>query len=300
MRMKIATGIGIACAGWLCAMSAGHAQEVPTPPAVTPQEQPVPPPHEAPAFSFPAVAPVPTAPVPVPVPATEAAPVASELLEVTPQSVTVTASNMAAPPRVRFTAYRDSYLTAKKVWQVSRGNVVMALRLIPAKLSATIDDVRVALQGDGAPVAIKVGEGGVFIVPINDEIAAQGGSFLVNKGRGELTANMVIQPSVARDAWTVSRVAQVLHDARLAVHAITPWYKRLFSSEVQSLAFCAPERGSALQLMQDQQLIATLPMNDAAVNDINLPVYCKMFDGEDKYPGHYRVVMPEQATVLIL
>lgn len=299
MRMKIATGIGIACAGWLCAMLPGHAQEVQTTPAVTPQEQPaVPPPHEAPVMSLPAAAPAQDATNPAPAAAPES--VASELLEVTPQSVTVTGSNMAAPPRVRFTAYRDSYLTAKKVWQVSRGNVVMALRLIPAKLSATIDDVRVALQGDGAPVAIKVGEGGVFIVPINDEIAAQGGSFLVNKGRGELTANMVIQPSVARDAWTVYRVAQVLHDARLAVHAITPWYKRLFSSEVRALAFCAPERGSALQLMQDQQLIATLPMNDAAVNDINLPVYCKMFDGEDKYPGHYRVVMPEQATVLIL
>ncbi len=291
----------IACAGWLCALSLGHAQEVP-PPVVTAQEQPASTPPDSPAAPAPAPAPAPEPTPPVPEAAAPQAPAppASELLEVTPQSVTVTASNMAAPPRVRFTAYRDSYLTAKKVWQVSRGNVVMALRLIPAKLSATIDDVRVALQGDGAPVAIKVGEGGVFIVPINDEIAAQGGSFLVNKGKGELTANMVIQPSVPRDAWTVARVAHVLHDARLAVHAITPWYKRLFSSEVQSLAFCAPERGSALQLMQDQQLIATLPMNDPAVNDINQPVYCKMFDGEDKYPGHYRLVMPEQATVLIL
>ncbi|WP_426076003.1 hypothetical protein [Janthinobacterium sp. PSPC3-1] len=297
MRRRI--GIGIACAGWLCAMSPGHAQEAQTPPpAVTVQEQPPLPQQqqELPATPAPAAPPAQDATPAVPAPE----PVAAELLEVTPQSVTVTASNMAAPPRVRFTAYRDSYLTAKKVWQVSRGNVVMALRLIPAKLSATIDDVRVALQGDGAPVAIKVGEGGVFIVPINDEIAAQGGSFLVNKGKGELTANMVIQPSVPRDAWTVARVAHVLHDARLAVHAITPWYKRLFASEVQSLAFCTPERGSALQLMQDQQLIATLPMNDAAVNDINQPVYCKMFDGEDKYPGHYRLVMPEQATVLIL
>ena len=296
--MRRRMGIGIACAGWLCAMSPGHAQEAQTsPPAVTVQEQPpLPQQQELPATPAPAALPAQDATPAVPAPE----PVAAELLEVTPQSVTVTASNMAAPPRVRFTAYRDSYLTAKKVWQVSRGNVVMALRLIPAKLSATIDDVRVALQGDGAPVAIKVGEGGVFIVPINDEIAAQGGSFLVNKGRGELTANMVIQPSVARDAWTVSRVAQVLHDARLAVHAITPWYKRLFASEVQSLAFCAPERGSALQLMQDQQLIATLPMNDPAVNDINVPVYCKMFDGEDRYPGHYRLIMPEQATVLIL
>ena len=111
---------------------------------------------------------------------------------------------------------------------------------------------------------------------------------------------MVIQPSVARDAWTVARVAQVLHDARLAVRAITPWYKRLFATEIESLAFCAPERGSAVQLMQDQQLVATLPMNDAAVNDINQSVYCKKFDGEDKYPGQYRVVMPEQATVLLL
>lgn len=296
MRRRI--GIGIACAGWLCAMSPGHAQEAQTsPPAVTVQEQPpLPQQQELPVTPAPAAAPAQDATPAVPAPE----PVAAELLEVTPQSVTVTASNMAAPPRVRFTAYRDSYLTAKKVWQVSRGNVVMALRLIPAKLSATIDDVRVALQGDGAPVAIKVGEGGVFIVPINDEIAAQGGSFLVNKGKGELTANMVIQPSVPRDAWTVARVAHVLHDARLAVHAITPWYKRLFASEVQSLAFCAPERGSALQLMQDQQLIATLPMNDPAVNDINVPVYCKMFDGEDRYPGHYRLIMPEQATVLIL
>ena len=296
MRRRI--GIGIACAGWLCAMSPGHAQEAQTsPPAVTVQEQPpLPQQQELPVTPAPAAPPAQDATPAVPAPE----PVAAELLEVTPQSVTVTASNMAAPPRVRFTAYRDSYLTAKKVWQVSRGNVVMALRLIPAKLSATIDDVRVALQGDGAPVAIKVGEGGVFIVPINDEIAAQGGSFLVNKGKGELTANMVIQPSVPRDAWTVARVAHVLHDARLALHAITPWYKRLFASEVQSLAFCAPERGSALQLMQDQQLIATLPMNDPAVNDINVPVYCKMFDGEDRYPGHYRLIMPEQATVLIL
>ncbi len=285
--------IVIACVGCLCIVSPGLAQETPAPVTAQPQPQ-----QETPAAPVAAPPQAPAHEVPVAAPAAD--PVASELLQLTPQSVTVKASNLATAPRVRFTAYRDSYLTAKKVWQVSRGNVVMALRLIPAKLSATIDDVRVALQGDGAPIAVKVGEGGVFIVPINDEIAAQDGSFLVNKGKGELTASMVIQPSVARDAWTVARVAQVLHDARLAVRAITPWYKRLFASEIESLAFCAPERGSAVQLLQDQQLIATLPMNDAAVNDIKLPVYCKKFDGEDKYPGQYRVVMPEQATVLLL
>ena len=216
------------------------------------------------------------------------------------QTVTITASSDAKAPRVRFTAYRESYLTARKVWQVSSGSVVMALRLIPAKLSATIDDVRVALQGNGAPMPIKVSDGGVFVVPLNDDIAAQDGTFLVNKGKGELTANIVLQPSVARDAWNVTRVGQVLHDARRAVRAITPWYKRPFASDVQSLAFCAAERGSALRLMDGEQLIATLPMNEAAVNDINQPVFCKIFDGEDKYPGHYRVVLPELATVLLL
>jgi hypothetical protein len=274
----------IACAGWLCVVSLGQAQEH-APPAVP-----------APLHSA-SVPPVSDA-VPAPLaPVTAAS--ADEALP--PQTVTITASSDAkAAPRVRFMAYRESYLTARKVWQVSSGSVVMALRLIPAKLSATIDDVRVAVQGNGAPVPIKVSSGGVFVVPLNDDIAAQDGTFLVNKGRGELTANIVLQPSVARDAWNVARVGQVLQDARRAVRAITPWYRRPFASDVQSLAFCAAERGSALQLMDGEQLIATLPMSEAAVNDINQPVFCKIFDGEDKYPGHYRVVLPEQATVLLL
>lgn len=275
----------IACAGWLCVVSLGQAQEHAPPPAVPAPLQ---------SASMPPV----TDAVPPPLaPVTAAS--ADEALP--PQTVTITASSDAkAAPRVRFMAYRESYLTARKVWQVSRGSVVMALRLIPAKLSATIDDVRVALQGNGAPVPIKVSSGGVFVVPLNDDIAAQDGTFLVNKGRGELTANIVLQPSVARDAWNVARVGQVLQDARRAVRAITPWYKRPFASDVQSLAFCAAERGIALQLMDGEQLIATLPMHEPAVNDINQPVFCKIFDGEDKYPGHYRVVLPEQAMVLLL
>ncbi|MGX9772099.1 hypothetical protein ACWYXN_01195 [Janthinobacterium aestuarii] len=286
----------IACAGWLCVASLGQAQEHATPPAVPAplQSASVPP---AAAVISPPVSP-PLAPA---IPAASAPEVTAPAEEASPaQTVTITASSDAKAPRVRFTAYRESYLTARKVWQVSSGSVVMALRLIPAKLSATIDDVRVALQGNGAPMPIKVSDGGVFVVPLNDDIAAQDGTFLVNKGRGELTANIVLQPAVARDAWNVTRVGQVLRDARRAVRAITPWYKRPFASDVQSLAFCAAERGSALQLMDGEQLIATLPMNEQAVNDINQPVFCKIFDGEDKYPGHYRVVMPEQATVLLL
>lgn len=277
----------IACAGWLCLVSLGQAQEHAPPPAVPAPLHSASVPPAADAASASAVASAPE----VPAPADQGLPA---------QTVTITATSDAKAPHVRFTAYRESYLTARKVWQVSSGSVVMALRLIPAKLSATIDDVRVALQGNGAPMPIKVSAGGVFVVPLNDDIAAQDGTFLVNKGRGELTANIVLQPSVARDAWNVTRVGQVLHDARRAVRAITPWYKRPFASDVQSLAFCAAERGSALQLMDGEQLIATLPMNEPAVNDINQPVFCKIFDGEDKYPGHYRVVMPEQATVLLL
>ncbi|PLY40442.1 hypothetical protein CSZ94_21065 [Janthinobacterium sp. ROICE36] len=262
----------------MCVVSLGRAQEHAPPPAV----------------------PAPLQSASVPPPAAPATPAASTEDAAPSQTVTITANSDARAPRIRFTAYRESYLTARKVWQASSGSVVMALRLIPAKLSATIDDVRVALQGNGAPVPIKVSDGGVFVVPLNEDIAAQDGSFLVNKGRGELTASIVLQPSVARDAWNVTRVGQVLRDARRAVRAITPWYKRPFANDVQSLAFCATERGSALQLMDGEQLIATLPMDEAAVNDINQPVFCKIFDGEDKYPGHYRVVLPEQATVLLL
>ncbi|MCX7289898.1 hypothetical protein, partial [Janthinobacterium sp.] len=155
----------IACAGWLCVVSLGQAQEHAPPPAVPAplQSASTPPAADAAAPATPAT---PAAPAP----AGEALP---------PQTVTITGSSDAKAPRVRFTAYRDSYLTARKVWQVSSGSVVMALRLIPAKLSATIDDVRVALQGNGAPMPIKVSDGGVFVVPLNEDIAAQDGTFLV-------------------------------------------------------------------------------------------------------------------------
>jgi len=301
----------IGCAAWLCVVTLASAQEEAAAPGLHSQpgtqvagheseQPPVPEPLPPAQPEAPPAASVPAVPVEAAAPQPAEGPSVAEPAQAASQTVTISASSEGAPPRVRFTAYRDSYETAKKVWQVSRGNVVMALRLIPAKVSGTIDDVRVALQGNGAPVSVRVAEGGVFVVPINDEIAEQDGMFLVNKGRGELTASMVIQPAVPREAWTVERVAHVLRDARLAVRAITPWYKRWFSSDVRSLAFCAPERGSALQLKQGEQLIATLPMSEAAMNDINQPVYCKMFDGEDKYPGQYRVVLPEEATVLIL
>ncbi|MGK5021627.1 hypothetical protein [Janthinobacterium sp. LB2P10] len=288
--------IWIACAGWWCLMSLGQAQaqDHAAAPAVSAPLRSASVPPVSDAMPPPAV---PTATATVATAATPATPAEQALPS---QTVTITASSDAKAPRIRFTAYRESYLTARKVWQVSSGSVVMALRLIPAKLNASIDDVRVALIGTGAPVPIKVSDGGVFVVPLNEDIAAQDGMFLVNKGSGELTANIVLQPSVARDAWSVTRVGQVLRDARRAVRAITPWYKRPFANDVQSLAFCAIERGYALQLMDGEQLIATLPMKEPAVNDINQPVFCKIFDGEDKYPGHYRVVLPEQATVLLL
>ncbi|WP_300753358.1 hypothetical protein [Janthinobacterium sp.] len=275
----------IAGAGLCCVVLLGHAQE-----------------HETPLPVPPAV-PVASASAEVQAPQQEVTEAPQrEMTEAAPQTVTVTvtATSDARAPRVRFTAYEESYQTAKKVWEVSKGSVVMALRLIPAKLNATIADVRVALKGNGAPIPVKVSPGGVFVVPLNADVAAQDGIFLVNKERGELTASMVIQPAVERDAWNVARIAQVLHDAKRAVQAITPWYKRPFAKEVQSLAFCAAEQGSSLQLVEGEQLIATLPMSEPAVNDINAPVFCKIFDGEDKYPGHYRMVLPEHTTVLLL
>ena len=84
---------------------------------------------------------------------------------------------------------------------------------------------------------IKVSDGGVFVVPLNDDIAAQDGTFLVNKGRGELTANIVLQPSVARDAWNVTRVGQVhfFYRARLTSDVFDPGHEtqetRLFAED---------------------------------------------------------------------
>ncbi|QNA99283.1 hypothetical protein [Massilia sp. Se16.2.3] len=73
---------------------------------------------------------------------------------------------------------------------------------------------------------MKAQADGVFVVPVNERIARENGQFLINKRKEDLSVNLVLVPTLPRDAWTVGAVQSLLADARGAVGKLLPRYQK--------------------------------------------------------------------------
>jgi len=74
--------------------------------------------------------------------------------------------------RERMVAYQQSYEMAKKIQTASNGHVALGLRLMPARSDVRMDDIRLWLESTSTSVPVKLRDGNVFLVPIEDQIAA--------------------------------------------------------------------------------------------------------------------------------
>lgn len=202
--------------------------------------------------------------------------------------------------RERLVPYKESYTLAKKVKEASSGRVAFGLRLIPAKPAVTLDNIRLWLGDEDNAVPVPVGEGGLFVVPINDKVAANNGHYSINRKKGELDVRVAILPNVPRDAWTIGLMQQVVQDGKAAVKKLLPWYMRAFGIGVDAVAVCGKNPGMPIQVMSGSDVAATVTADKKATNDIGRPVFCKYFTAADQFDASYKVVVPEGAEVLLL
>lgn len=215
----------------------------------------------------------------------------AEVKEQVPETVEIKAA------RTRIVQYKDWYEMGKKVRDASSGRVALALQLIPANKDVKVSDVRLWLETDEKVIPIKVMEGGVFVVPVEDQMAAQGAQFSVNKKKGELQAKIIILPNVERDAWTIGLMKQVVSESRDAVKKFTPWYQRPFIRNINAISVCAKNTGGSVQVLDGDKAVASVEMDKEDKNNIGQTVYCKHFNGEDKFADSYKVAIPSQAEV---
>ncbi|CAN5742981.1 hypothetical protein BH11PSE12_BH11PSE12_04600 [soil metagenome] len=122
----------------------------------------------------------------------------------------------------RLVPYQNTYELAKKLKLASGGRVLLALHLSAAKPQVKIDDLKIWLEGDTESIPVNLQENGVFIVPVNDQIAAQKGHYVVNKKKGELMANYVLESNIAKSTWTYGLIRHTLSDVRNAVATSFP------------------------------------------------------------------------------
>jgi hypothetical protein len=212
----------------------------------------------------------------------------------------VTATIEIQGVRERLVPYKESYEMAKKVQAASEGRVALALRLIPTKPNVRIDDVQLSLEGETESVSINVLAGGIFVVPVNDEIAKQNGSYSVNKKKGELGARIILVPSVARKDWTIGLMRQVVSGAQTATSKITRWYERPFTTKITSVGVCSNQADVPLLVMNGKDVVAKFQLNEKATDDVDRPVFCKHFNGDDKLDDNLTVAIPEGAEVVLL
>lgn len=204
----------------------------------------------------------------------------------------------------RLVAYKDLfYPMAKAVQHHLAGRAALAVQLRAAKVGVRTDDLGVWLEGGGESLPLRPGAHGLYTVPVHDRIAQQDGSVAINKHAGEVRANLVLVPTVAPDAWTIGEVRRLLHDVHAAIDPLVPWHHRFLmwaSTRKLGVSVCSLSPGAQVEVVDGGTVLARFPTSEPARNHANAPVYCHRFTGNESFDARARLVLPDDAQVLLI
>lgn len=207
-------------------------------------------------------------------------------------------------PRTRLVPYRDLfYPMAKAVQQALGGRAALAVQLRPTHQAVRLEDVQVWLEGEHEAMPVARGADGLFLVPVNERLAKDRGHFLINKRSEDLSVNLVLVPTLPREAWTIGAMRHLLADARGSVGKLLPWYQKPMVWAVTrklAVSVCSRMRDVPLTLVDGERVVATVRTSEELRNYAQETVFCHRFDGEEGYPESTRVLIPEDAEVLLL
>ncbi|MCA1247803.1 hypothetical protein [Massilia sp. MS-15] len=206
--------------------------------------------------------------------------------------------------QARLLPYRELfYPLAKAVQQRLAGRAVLAMQLRPVRAGVRTDDLRLWLEGGGEALPLPPGEHGLFIVPVAERIAAHDGSFAINKHPADLRANLVLVPTLAPDAWTMGEVRRLLQDVHATIAPLMPWHHRLLmwaAARRLGVAVCSLSPSAQVAVTDGGQVLARYPTSEPLRNHANAPVYCHRFSGHEDFDAGARLVLPDDAQVLLI
>jgi hypothetical protein len=204
----------------------------------------------------------------------------------------------------RLVPYKDLfYPMAKAVQQSLAGRAALAVQLRPVRAGVRTDDLAVWLEGGGESLPVRPGEHGLYIVPVEDRIAENDGSFSINKNPNDLRANLVLIPTLAPDAWTIGEVQRLLHDVHATIDPLVPWHHRFLMwafTRKLGVSVCSLSPHAQVEVLDGSRLLARYPTSEPERNHANAPVYCHRFTGNEGFDPRARLVLPEDAQVLLI
>jgi len=204
----------------------------------------------------------------------------------------------------RLLPYRELfYPMAKAVQKSLAGRAALAMQLRPARAGVRTDDLTLWLEGGGESLPVRAGEHGLYIVPVADRIAAHDGSFSINKNPADLRPNLVLVPTLAPDAWTIGEVRRLLHDVHATLTPLVPWHHRILmwtSLRRLGVSVCSLSSSGQVEVVDGGRVLARYPTSEPARNHANAPVWCHRFTGNEAFDPGARLVLPDDAQVLLI
>lgn len=195
------------------------------------------------------------------------------------------------------------YPMAKAIQKSLPGRAALAFQLRPARPGVRTDDLAVWLEGGGESLPVRPGEHGLYIVPVDDRIAQLDGSFAINKDPSDLRANLVLVPTLPFDAWTMGEVRRLLRDVHTAIDPLVPWHHRLLmwaSTRKLGVSVCSLSPHGHVEVVDGKRVLASYPTSEPSRNHANSPVYCHRFTGNEDFDPRARLVLPDDAQVLLI
>jgi hypothetical protein len=195
------------------------------------------------------------------------------------------------------------YPMAKAVQQHLAGRASLAVQLRPARAGIRTDDLAVWLEGGGQSVSVQASEHGLYMVPVAHHIAAHDGSLSINKHPLDVRANLVLVPTLPAHAWTIGEVRRLLHDVHATLDPLVPWHHRLMmwvSTRRLGVSVCSLSPRAHVDVLDGARVLARFPTSEPARNHANAPVYCHRFTGNEGFDPRARLVLPDDAQVLLI
>jgi hypothetical protein len=195
------------------------------------------------------------------------------------------------------------YPMAKAVRQELKGRATLAVQLRAARAGVRTDDLSVWLEGGGESLPLRPSEHGLYVVPVEDRIAQHDGSFSINKNPKDVRANLVLVPTLAPDAWTIGEVQRLLRDVHATMAPLVPWHHRLLSwtfARRLGVSVCSGSPLAQVEVRDGGQVLARFPTSEPGRNHANAPVYCHRFTGKEDFDPRARLVLPDDAQVLLI
>lgn len=206
--------------------------------------------------------------------------------------------------RSRLLPYKELFYPMAKAVQTSlAGRAAVAMQLRATRAGVRTDDLAVWLEGGGEALSVRPGEHGLYLVPVEDRFAQRDGSLSINKNPKDLRANLVLVPTLAPDAWTIGEVRRLLHDVHATLAPIVPWHHRLLAwafSRRLGVSVCSGSPHAEVTVRDGDHLLARYPTSEPARNHANAPVYCHRFTGNEAFDPRARLVLPDDAQVLLI